>query len=70
MGRQIGGAVGLAVLVTIAATTTGHSHLTTPAAATVHGYRIALLVCAAVVLAGALSALLLPRPPKDAAAVA
>jgi EmrB/QacA subfamily drug resistance transporter len=63
--RQLGGAIGLAVLVTIAATATRHSHLASPAAATVHGYRIALLICAAVSLASVLIALLLPAPAKS-----
>jgi MFS family permease len=62
--RQLGGAVGLAVLVTIATTATRHSHLASPAAATVHGYRIALLISAAVSLASVLIALLLPAPAK------
>lgn len=67
MGRQIGGAVGLAILVTIAACATRHSHLTTPAA-TVHGYRAALVVCAAVSLASAPLAVLLPRHAQPAPA--
>jgi EmrB/QacA subfamily drug resistance transporter len=58
--RQLGGAVGLAVLVTIATTTTRHSHLASPAAATVRGYHIALLISAAVSLASVLVAFLLP----------
>jgi EmrB/QacA subfamily drug resistance transporter len=62
--RQLGGAIGLAVLVTIAATATRHSHLASPAAATVHGYRIALLVGTAVSLASVLIALLLPTPAR------
>jgi EmrB/QacA subfamily drug resistance transporter len=62
--RQLGGAVGLAVLVTVATTATRHSHLASPAAATVHGYRIALLISAAVSLASVLIALLLPTPAK------
>jgi MFS family permease len=59
--RQLGGAIGLAALVTIAATAARHSQAASPAAATVHGYRIALLVCAAVALASVLVAFLLPR---------
>ena len=58
--RQLGGAIGLAVLVTIATTATRHSRLASPAAATVHGYHIALLISAAVSLASVLIALLLP----------
>jgi MFS family permease len=62
--RQLGGAIGLAVLVTIATTATRHSHLASPAAATVHGYRIALFISAAVSLASVFIALLLPTPAK------
>ncbi len=62
--RQLGGAIGLAVLVTIATTATRHSHLASPAAATVHGYHIALLISAAVSLASVLIAFLLPTPAK------
>ena len=62
--RQLGGAIGLAVLVTIATTATRHSQLASPAAATVHGYRIALLISAAVSLASVLIAFLLPTPSK------
>jgi EmrB/QacA subfamily drug resistance transporter len=58
--RQLGGAVGLSLLVTIAATATSHSNLARPAAATVHGYRTALAICAGVSLAAALVSLLLP----------
>lgn len=64
--RQLGAAVGLSVLVTIAATATSHSHLASPAAATVHGYRAALAICAAVSLAAALLTLLLPRAARPA----
>jgi MFS family permease len=63
--RQLGGAIGLAVLVTIATTATRHSHLASPAAAAVHGYRIALLISAAVSLASVLIAFLLPTPAKE-----
>jgi len=64
--RQIGGAIGLAVLVTISTTTARHSHLASPAATIIHGYREALLICAAVTLAAALAGFLLPRPAKTA----
>jgi predicted MFS family arabinose efflux permease len=66
--RQLGGAIGLAVLVTIAATATRHSQPASPAAATIHGYRIALLTCAAISLASVLTALLLPTPANTAPA--
>jgi hypothetical protein len=62
--RQIGGAIGLAVLVMIATTTVRHSQLTSPVEATVQGYRTALLLCSAASLA---AALLLPRPAKNPA---
>lgn len=59
--RQIGGAVGLAVLVTVAANATndamGHS---APAEALVHGYHIAFLVNAGIMLLAGLAALALP----------
>ncbi len=56
------------MLVTIAATATRHSHLASPAAAIVHGYRIALLASAAVSLASVLIALLLPARAEAAPA--
>jgi EmrB/QacA subfamily drug resistance transporter len=65
VSRQLGGAVGLSVLVTIAATVTSHSQLASPAAAVVHGYRAALVVCAAVSLLAALAALLVPRTARS-----
>ena len=70
MSRQLGGAIGLSVLVTIATTATRHSHLASPAAATVDGYRLALAICAAVSLAAAAAALLLPKAPPAAAVLA
>jgi EmrB/QacA subfamily drug resistance transporter len=60
--RQLGGAIGLAVLVTVAATATTHAaHYATPLAALVHGYHVAFLVTAAVMLVAALAALALPE---------
>jgi hypothetical protein len=47
-------------LVTIADTSARHSQLTSVAASTVHGYRTALLVCAAISLAATFTGLLLP----------
>jgi MFS family permease len=66
-GRQVGGAVGLAVLVTVAASVahgSGHS----PAAGVVHGYRTAFVISAAVSLASAAIAALLPAKTKPAEA--
>ena len=59
--RQLGGAIGLAVLVTVAATATtragGHS---TYLDALVHGYHVAFLADAGIMLVAALAALALP----------
>lgn len=60
--RQLGGAIGLAVLVTVAATaTTNDAHHAAYLAALVHGYHVAFLADAGVMLAAALAALALPR---------
>jgi len=67
MGRQIGGALGLAILVTIATTVTDHSRERAAGAATVHGYHVALLVAAALSVATAATALLLLRRRREAA---
>jgi EmrB/QacA subfamily drug resistance transporter len=61
--RQVGGAIGLAVLVTVAASAARHSGLSA-AAGVVHGYRIAFVITAAVSLASAPVAALLPAKPK------
>ena len=59
--RQLGGAIGLAVLVTVAATaTSGASGHSTGLAALVHGYHVAFLAAAGVMLVAALAALALP----------
>ncbi|MHC3470765.1 MFS transporter [Streptomyces sp. 7R007] len=76
MCRQLGAALGLATLVTVATTVTSHSHADGNAAV-VDGYRIAFFALAALSLVGAALALLLkpaevsaptPRPtaPADA----
>ena len=70
MGRQLGGAIGLAVLVTVASSVTRHGHLPSPAAAVVHGYSWALLGCAAVSLAAAVVPVLLPRPARPSGTAA
>ncbi|NDZ82361.1 MFS transporter [Streptomyces sp. SID10853] len=61
MCRQLGAALGLAALVTLASSVTGHSGAT-GAASVVDGYRVALLIVAAISVATALIALFL----KDA----
>ncbi|WP_406189990.1 MFS transporter [Streptomyces griseus] len=60
--RQVGGAIGLAVLTTIAATaTTDAAGGSDPVEALVHGYRVAFLVCAGVMATAALIAAALPN---------
>jgi MFS family permease len=61
MGRQIGGAVGLAALVTVAGSVSRHSGLHAQAAI-LHGYRVALLAAAGVSIAGAVAALFIRKP--------
>jgi EmrB/QacA subfamily drug resistance transporter len=57
-GRQLGGAIGLAVLTTVAATATSRAaHHSTSLAALVHGYHVAFLADAGVMLVAALAAL-------------
>jgi EmrB/QacA subfamily drug resistance transporter len=63
VARQIGGAVGLAALVTAASTATGHA---TSHHAIVHGYHIALAADAAIAGLAAAAALLLPAIGKSA----
>jgi EmrB/QacA subfamily drug resistance transporter len=58
MCRQVGAALGLAALVTVASTVTRHDH-SSGRAADVHGYQTALLTIAAVSLATAMISLLL-----------
>jgi MFS family permease len=72
VSRQLGAAVGISVLVTVAASATRHSDAGA-AAATVHGYGVAMLVCAGACVVAALVAVLLPTPaehPADLAAAA
>jgi EmrB/QacA subfamily drug resistance transporter len=69
MCRQLGAALGLAALVTVASGVTGHSQAT-GSASVVDGYRVALLICAAISVLAALIALFLkdadtaPTPPR------
>lgn len=62
--RQVGGALGLAVLFTIAQSVARGSTLPTRTAATVHGYDLAIVVNAGVVLIAAMLALLLHDPSE------
>jgi len=67
MARQVGGAIGLAVLVTVAASAAHGSGLSS-GAGVVHGYRIAFVISAAVSLASAIIAAFLPARTKPAPA--
>ncbi len=62
--RQIGGAVGLAVLVTIASSVTdaGRQHRIATPAGVLHGYHVALVAAAGISLIGALAAVSCSRP--------
>ena len=63
MARQIGGAVGLAALVTAASTAAGHAP---DPVAIVHGYHVALAADAGVAVLAAAAALFLPAAGKSA----
>jgi EmrB/QacA subfamily drug resistance transporter len=63
--RQIGGALGLAVLTSIADFAARSAHTADPTAATVHGYRIAFLSNAGIMLLAALAAVILPRRSRN-----
>jgi EmrB/QacA subfamily drug resistance transporter len=65
MCRQVGAALGLAALVTVASTVTRHARSSGPASV-VQGYHTALLVIAAVSLGTAMISLLLDRAPSSA----
>ncbi|MGW4796316.1 MFS transporter [Nonomuraea sp. NPDC004297] len=65
--QQVGIAVGVAALVTVAVTHTANLPGPSTAAALVSGYRLGLLISAAVAAAGALSLLLLSRNATSAA---
>ncbi|HTS72436.1 MAG TPA: MFS transporter [Gaiellaceae bacterium] len=63
--RQIGGAIGIAAITAITAGATGNA---ASLAATVHGYRVALVTLLGLVLAGAAISAVFLRPERDAAA--
>ena len=69
--RQIGGALGLAIMATAAASAAAHhgSGLEATASALTAGYRRAFMIAGAGLVAGALMALLLPVPEKVPEAV-
>jgi MFS family permease len=64
--RQIGGAIGLAVVSTIAATYTGSLSAAAEAEALTHGFRISFAVLAVLGLAGAVLASVTLRPQPHA----
>jgi len=68
MSRQVGGAIGLAILVTVAASDARHSGLSV-AAGVVRGYRTVFVITAAVSLASVIIAALLPARPKPVPAL-
>jgi hypothetical protein len=78
--RMFGGALGLAVLATLATSRTNHDlshHLTTPAQALVNGFHVGFVVAAAIGFVGALVAVFVtpgfkpaPAPQTEPAAAA
>jgi EmrB/QacA subfamily drug resistance transporter len=64
MSRQVGGAIGLAILVTVAASDAAHHRGLSVAAGFVHGYRTVFVITAAVSLGSVIIAALLPAKPK------
>jgi EmrB/QacA subfamily drug resistance transporter len=67
VGRQLGGAVGLAVLVTVSSSAAQHARGRDLVDATLHGYHIAFLIAAGVALLCALATLPLGNRAKPAA---
>lgn len=66
--QQVGGALGLAVVVAVSTAATEHSSARVPAGALTDGFRAGMLASAGIALAGALAALLLvPGRPAEAA---
>jgi len=63
MARQVGGAIGIAILVTVAASVGHHSRLGS-AAGVVHGYRTVFVISAAVSLASVLPQSSSPRSSR------
>jgi EmrB/QacA subfamily drug resistance transporter len=69
-GQQVGGALGLAVLGTVASSVTRHDHGVSPAAAAVHGFARAFEVGAVLAAGAVLISLLVMRVPRRAALTA
>lgn len=69
MSRQLGGAVGLALLVTVATAVTDHSDDSSRVGAAVHGYHVALLVGAGLAVVAAAIAWRVRDPVSEAEAV-
>jgi EmrB/QacA subfamily drug resistance transporter len=67
VGRQLGGAVGLAVLVTVSSSATQNSHDRSIIDATLHGYHLAFLIAAGVSVLCALATLPLGNRREPAA---
>lgn len=70
VARQIGGALGLAMLVTIAASATKHDHHVSALSGLVHGYHVALLAAAGLVVLATASAMLVRPQPNAPASTA
>ncbi len=64
MSRQVGGALGLAVIAAVASTATADSHAHTPSARTVHGYNVALLTAGVLTLLVSLCAAAARTPQR------
>jgi predicted MFS family arabinose efflux permease len=65
--QQVGGTLGLAVLVTVATAATRSAARSGPVASTVHGYSVAFVVASGIALAGFLVALAAIRTPDPIA---
>jgi hypothetical protein len=65
--QQVGGTLGLAVLVTVATAATRSAARSGPVASTVHGYSVAFVVASGIAFAGFLVALAAIRTPDPIA---